>query len=406
MNFDLHPHTHDSIVQPNGDIVIPQDVRGPLAVGGITCVMSVIGIIQGIWEWNTFAEPLMIGGPFFILGIITFFIRYEARVDLRSRQVYRRWGLGKPEYVLTRKRSLDEFDGVTYGDFEIRSDKGSYTVYFVGLSDPATGRWLELTRVRDESDSRRYGETIAQALSLPLRRAGSSAAARSPHELNRRLVDQVELPDLPPTPPSLRTTIEREAGKLVLTIPGPDSDSPEMRRRRWIVAGVLVANVGMMLVGSLLIPGTNIWMQMIAISVSLPMTVAVYWMVIAPFFQRYTDQAANLVLDRETLTIWERNDEGQESTTEFRLDEIEEFSHDTKFSPAAMRASDSGASNSGTEAGETVLVASSDAASKSFAAWLPRDEKVYLAALVRQLIVQLHQASGDSAEVSEELEYA
>ncbi|MCA9211845.1 MAG: hypothetical protein KDB27_02175 [Planctomycetales bacterium] len=399
MNFDLYPHSCDSIVQPNGDVVIAYNRLIPAAIGGMVCIMSIFGTIEGVVAWGTLVGPLLVGGACFVLGIIGVFVRADTCVTREGNSVSRRWGIGRPEFTLPGARRLDEFDAVIYGDYEVSTDSGSCTVNFVGLHDPSNGRWYELTRVRDMTDSRQYGEAIAKALNLPLQREGSSAHARGPDQLDQKLVAQLDPSSLPPTPPHMLTTIEGHAGKLVISIPGPGTGHAAQATRKSIAVAMLTLCTFFMIGGMVMVPGIEWWMAGVAVLIALPMNYLVYRLVVFPVIRGQARQSAKLILDSHRLTIWERDRNGTESEMEYPFDELEEFYHDTKDHP-----SDTATWKKGSPTEQTELVVSSDHATRSIAGWLPHEEKEYLAALVPQLILQLNERnSGGNASCEDQL---
>lgn len=381
MLFDRYPHSVESIVKPTGAIVIPGSKTPNLVVammlGTAGIQIPIICATLDVGWWG------LLGLLAFPLAALCFLVKQETRIDPAAGTVTNLWVVGKSQ-CLMGSTELSKYDAVTFGWYTVSNKNGSYRVDCVGLLDQTTGESRELTRVKDETDSRAYGEAIAKALNLPLQRLGTNES-RSVDELDTKLADRFDVEELPAAPERMRSQLRNEGDQFVIDINGPDPDDPGMK-----ALGQIGKVCGVIGVGFLLYVAIDAKLDLLSTLVLLAGSYLVarwiYWFVITTTLNEMQQQAARVTLASDKLIIWERSLRAEEATTDIPYDELEEFYHDTKGRSEETPEWLNVLANS-----HTKLVASSDQTTKEFAAWLTRAEKDYLVVLVRQLVVRMNQ---------------
>lgn len=380
MLFDRYPHTAESIIRPDGKIVIPGN-RLPNLIAAIILTMFAIQV-------PVVCSTLHLG-PWGLLGLlvlpipaICFMVKLETRVDPASGTVKRLWGMGEPKYSW-QTTELANYDAVTFGWYMVSNKNGSYRVDCVGLRDRSTGNSCELTKVKDENDSRAYGEAIAKALNLPLQRLGSDES-RSVDELDTKLADRVDEEELPTAPEGMRSELRHKGDQFVVEIAGPDPNGTRIQSVRTFGRICQVLGIGFLLLVAIS-ARLDLMSAVILFSCGLLAGIWLHHFVVTSTLGEMEQQAARISLTSNRLIIWERNQQRNETTTEIPYDELEEFYHDAKEDAAETPEWLVAFTN-----GSTKLVVSSDQTTKEFASWLPPQEKEYIVALVRQLLVRMN----------------
>lgn len=382
MLFDRSPHTAESIIRPDGRIVIPgskmPNLIAAMILSSVGIQIPIVCLTLDLGSWG------LLGLLALPLAALAFLIKLETRIDPTAGTLSRLWGIGEPTYSLGTT-NLAKYDAVTFGWYMVSSKNGSYRVDCVGLRDRETGESRQLTKVKDENESRSYGEAIAKTLRLPLQRLGSDEL-RAADELDTKLADRVVEGDLPTAPEEMRSELRHEGDQFIIEISGPDPQGVGMQAVRNFgrICGVLgVGFLALMAVGAKL----DLLAAVVVVAVGALVGSCLYRFVVTNTLKEMEQQAARIVLASNQLIIWERDLQRNETTTTLPYDELEEFYHDKKRQSAETPEWLRAFTNSSTK-----LVASSDPATKEFAAWISWDEKEYIVALVRQLLVRMNQS--------------
>lgn len=118
---------------------------------------------------------------------------------------------------------MSQFSQVTVSSEVRRTDKSTYVVYPVRLR-AASGDTISLEESHNPDSARRAAERFAKFLSLPLVDSTyGNPIVRQPHELDESLRERAQRtgvrPEIPKTPPNIRSTYRIEGDTLVLEIP-------------------------------------------------------------------------------------------------------------------------------------------------------------------------------------------
>ena len=388
MLFDRYPHTADSIIQPDGKIVIPgskfPNLLAAMMLGTLGIQIPVICSTLGVGSWG------LLGLLAFPIAGLCFLLKLETRIDPVAGTVAKLWGFGEPKNSLGTT-DLNQYDAVTFGWYMVSTKNGSYRVDCVGLRDKTTGESRQLTKVKDETDSRAYGEAIAKALNLPLQRLGSDES-RAVDELDMKLADRVAEEELPTAPEGMRSELRHEGDQFVIEIAGPDPEGQQMQALHYFGRICQVIGAGFCVfvaIGGQL----DLFSLVILFSTGYLIGSWLYRFIITSTLAEMEQQAARISLTSDRMIVWERDLRRDETTTEIPYDELEEFYHDAKGQTAETPEWLIAFTNSTTK-----LVASSDQSTKEFARWLAQTEKEYIVALVRQLLVRMNRSEPSQAE--------
>lgn len=164
---------------------------------------------------------LLFGAIFAIVGCVVCFARFGTIIDRRHGTVTTWWGLLVP--WRSKSRSLSSFSQVTVSSEVRRTKKSSYLVYPVRLHGLG-GNSIELEAPRNPEPARQAAERFAKFVELPLMDTTyGSPIVRQPHELDESLRDRARRtgvkPEIPKTPPGVRSSYRIEGDTLVLEIP-------------------------------------------------------------------------------------------------------------------------------------------------------------------------------------------
>ena len=398
--IDRFPNSPESICKSDGSLVFLGDRIAGIVTGSVIGMMGVqMAISLAAVDLSGYSLLCLLTLPLVALCLL---VRHETTITPQAGTITKLWRLWGDSCYTFGSQNLSDFDAVTFGWYLVSTKNGSYRVYCVGLRKVSNGEMMRLARVKDETESRTIGELVAKSLQLPLQRLGSEES-RSVDELDKKLAERVDEGELPTAPEGMRSQLRHEDECFVIDIAPPSPDTASMKIAKYVAVACGVIG-GVFIVVQSVAGGLGLLGTFILLAGGALCGRWLYRFIIEGTNKQLQKQAARVTLSADRLLIWERDMHDRESTAEILYDDLEEFYHNTKKVPT-----DTEEWQVGFLTPSTTLVASSDQVSKEFAAWLPRPEKEYIVAAVRQMVVRMNQqpqpgGAGISESSSEELE--
>lgn len=296
----------------------------PFLIAGLAVIVdsqTVAAKNPGAHQSPLFA--FLFGAVFAGVGAVIMFGRAGTIIDRRVGTITTWWGLLVP--MCSKTRPLNEFSKVTLGREVRRSNKRTRVVYPVRLVSAGSAN-LNLEEPQNVEKARQKAERIAKFVGLPLvDTSHGSPIVRQAHELDESLRERARRtgvrPEVPKTPPGVRSSYRIEGETLVMEI--PPGGLSRMLSFPLVVAGAAPLIAGLMFFNGIRLGDMNGQMMSFLLVASGAIVGIPLLTIVAPTLHRAW-QRTTLELTSHTLTVTSRSPLYR-STTRIPADELEEL---------------------------------------------------------------------------------